>query len=215
MNARASPRGLATAVMCLVLLVAVNGAGWSELESPFDNPHLNFDVTITGGHTSGLYHYEYTASIAEPGSDVDCYGWFMTGAEYIDLGSIGETNVAYQAGPPPTGGYSWWDAEIVQPGEKPSHQTAAGLTNPTNGPVIWWVRSSLDGSGTYAGDIGTFWFDSPKAPMNRQWLAHDPGSTQATGSVTGPSPELSPLLLLLGQGVPLLGFIGWRRRQRS
>ena len=211
MNARASPRGLAAAVMCLVLLVAVNGVGWSL--DPYVQV-LTFDVTVIGGHESGLYRYEYTASIPSPGSSEDVYGWFLTGAYGIDLDSIGQTG---------DNGYSWYAGEIIQSGAGPSNDdTACGLVNPWSGPTIWWIQEDLDGvSGTQPGPIGTFSFDSTNPPMNREWLAHAKGSSSdappayVTGWVEGPTPELSPLLLLLGQGVPMLGFIGWRRRQRS
>ena len=210
MQNRASPRGLAAAVMCLVLLVAVNGVAWS-LGDPFAQA-LSFDVTVIGGHASGLYHYEYTASIPSAGSSEDVYGWFLTGAYGIDLDTIAQTGAS---------GYSWYAGEIVQPGAPPSNASASGLFNPWSGPVIWWVQEDLDGvSGTEAGAIGTFSFDSTNPPMNREWLAHAKGSSSAipayvTGWVEGPTPELSPLLLLVGQGVPMLGFIAWRRRQRS
>lgn len=197
-------KGLAVGVMCAVLLLAGSAPGWAA-DSPFINTGLSFDVTIEASTVTGEYHYKYTASIPESGSREDCFGWYLMGAEYITPGSITHTNL---------GDYTWYAGEIVQPDASPTHGPAAGVKNTNSSPVVWWIQESVNG-GTTQQDIGTFEFDSTKGPMSREWLAHSDGGHYVVGDTIGPSPELSPLLLMLGQGVPILGWIGWKRRRAS
>jgi hypothetical protein len=204
-HCRASPGGLAAAVMCLALVLTVCGTAGADGSRLVTD--LAFDVTIIEANvTCGWHHYAYTVRLGEQSSGGDVGGWYLTGAFGIDPSSI--THQDY-------GGYGWRLGEVVQPGGSPSGAPGAGLFNNTNTPVIWWVRDSLSGSGTDRGVIGTFEFDSPNAPTSRAWLAHSDETAYATGSAAGPTPELSPLLLMLGQGVPILGWIAARRRSRS
>lgn len=192
--------------LCAALMLAWSGMAWGAAV-PFIT-QLNFDVTIDAvdsGDGNPYYHYTYTATIPETGSTEDCYGWYLIGAEYIEPGSITHTDA---------GGYDWYPGEIVQPSSGPTHQTSSGLLNYNTSPVVWWTQESVS-DGTHTGVIGTFEFDSLKGPMTREWLAHSDGNFYVTGTTIGPSPGLSPVFLLLAQGVPILGWIGYRRRRQS
>lgn len=202
---RASPRGLATVVICLVLGLAVYGmagaANWFSAD-------LTFDVTVQDV-VSGTYLYTYDLTIPDledPNPDISepVRSFCVTGAFDVDTATISQTGY---------NGYGWYAGEIVYPGDSPFWDS--GLQNPTNIPVMWWIRSTLAGSGTGDGQIGSFSFVSTSPPMDRDWVAHSQNTFMAEGSALGPTPELSPLLLLLGQGVPILGWIGLRRRRGS
>lgn len=206
MHERASRHRLAVTLLCAALVLAWSGTVWGAA-IPFVS-QLSFDVTIDAvdsGDGNPYYHYKYTASIPDTGSTEDCYGWYLMGADFIEPSTITQTDA---------GGYEWYSGEIVQPGDGPSNQTSSGLANFNDGPVVWWTQKSV-ADGTHTGTIGTFEFDSVKGPMTREWLAHSDGNFAVTGTTIGPSPGLSPILLLLGQGVPILGWIGYKRRRHA
>lgn len=203
---RAGPLGFTAVMMCAAILVSagtLRADGWFTAQ-------LSFDVTVADGASQRTaWFYTYTVSIPDleqgtPDIAEPVRSFAITGAFDIDPATITQVG---------GGGYEWYPGEIVYPGNSPSHD--AGLQNPTPSPVIWWIRSSLIGSGTAAGTIATFSFVSTSPPkVARLWVAHSQNLLQADGEVVGPTPELPPLLLL-GQSAPILGWLGYRRRRRS
>lgn len=211
MRNSASLSRLAVAVMCAALLVSGADVAFAGLSYT----DLSFDVTVVDDVTTDSYVYDYTVSI--PGdagddnpdicSDVD--GFYIEGAYHVsDITHVNE----------PDNGYVWYAGEVLEYGESPSWDPS--LTNTGSLPLIVWGRNPDEsGDGRFAGPIGSFSFASTNGPMTRDWVAlsysKDGTLLEATGETVGPTPGLSPILLLLGQGVPILGWIGYRRRRES
>lgn len=207
MKMRASPNRLTVAVLCAALIVVASGAiHASEWYVPAD---LDFDVTVnpTADEQNPSWVYSYVLSI--PDLELDEEDIAEPVWAFIVEGAYHATDIT-QTG---ANGYSWLPGEVLQPGESPSW--FSGLVNPTTHPVMAWGRSSLDGTGVGAGVIGEFSFTSPNGPMTREYTALSARLLEANGETVGPTPGLSPILLLLGQGVPIIGWIGYRRRRQS
>ncbi|MEA3402554.1 MAG: hypothetical protein U9R79_15050 [Armatimonadota bacterium] len=204
MQGRASLNWLAVAVMCLALLVL---ASHGALAEPAYTAFV-FDVTVTysGG---GSYTYTYDLDIVEDLSS-PIEGFWLDGAYGVDVTTISHTD---------TTKYAWRDGEVLQPGEVPSWDGVLGQSgkylNTGSMPAILWGRASLGTDPQTPGDAGTFTFHSSEPPHDRDWYVSGCGGEYDTDVTTGPSPELSPLMLLLGQGIPILGWIGYRRRRQS
>ncbi|MGI5817395.1 MAG: hypothetical protein ACOX9R_04785 [Armatimonadota bacterium] len=192
--------------MCAALLVlAAHGA----LAQPAYTQFV-FDVTVTysGG---GSYLYSYDLDIAQNlSSAIDAF--WLDGAYGVDLATISHTDSTK---------YTWRDGEIIEPGEKPSWDTTPvvpGVYKYLNAgamPAIVWGRESLGTDPRTPGFAGAFSFNSSQPPHSRMWYVSGCGGEYDSGVTTGPTPGLSPILLLLGQGVPILGWIGYRRRRQA
>ena len=204
---RASPRGLATVVICAALVVI--GCGVASAQAA--KTEFVFDVTVTYA-VGGSWTYGYDLQIVEPLSSAIQVFW-LEGAYGIDPGSIGHTD---------EGAYTWYDGDILEPGDLPSWDGQLGAPgypgdyqNIGSHPAIVWGVSSAAQNQLAVGPAGTFWFTSSQGPHQRDWYVYGCGLDSDTGVTVGPTPELSPILLMLGQGVPILGWIGFRRRRQS
>lgn len=197
---------------CLMIAVAmalmVSASGAIHASDWYVPATLAFDVTVapsTDETSTWLYTYVLSIPDLEPDQeDIAEPVWaFMIEGAY-------HTSDVTQVG---ANGYTWLPGEVLDPGESPTWFT--GLVNPTDHPVMAWGRESLSGTGVAAGVIGTFSFTSLNGPMTREYTALSSRLLEANGETLGPTPGLSPIFLLLGQGVPILGWIGYRRRRQS
>ncbi len=196
-------------VICLVSL-ALLVVGTSTASAGPAWTGFVFDVTVdyTPG---GEYTYKYDLNIAEDlSSPIDAF--WLDGAYGVNLATINHTDTVK---------YTWLDGEIVMPGEKPSWDVTPvtpgvyKYENTGSDPAIVWGRSSEGTDPKTPGLAGEFVFESSQPPHAREWYVSGCGGEGDSGITTGPSPEPAPILLLLSQGVPILGWIGYRRRRKS
>ncbi|MFO8081784.1 MAG: hypothetical protein R6V07_15965 [Armatimonadota bacterium] len=210
MHERASRHRLAVTLLCAALLML---AGHGALATPQWSGFV-FDVTVTY-EPGGSYIYSYDLEIADNlSSNLDAF--WLEGAYGVDLATISHTD---------TDKYSWNPGEVIKPGERPSWDTNPvytdgdtdiyKYTNIGTMPAIVWGKASIGTDPKLPGLAGSFSFHSDNPPHTREWYVSGCGGEGDSGLTTGPTPGLSPILLLLGQGVPILGWIGYKRRRHA
>jgi len=206
MQQRASHSRLAVTLLCSALLmVAANGAFALPAYTGFV-----FDVTVTYS-PGGSYIYSYDLDIQDNLSS-NISAFWLDGAYGVDLATIAHTDSTK---------YTWLAGEVLEPGERPSwdttpvYGTTYKYTNTGTMPAIVWGRESVGVEPKTPGFAGAFTFHSSQPPHEREWFVSGCGGEFDSGVTTGPTPGLSPIFLLLGQGVPIIGWIGYRRRRKS